>query len=140
MEREKIVQMAVDLAWALWRGMDATYKRRYARVIWDQFQSRLQGEAMATSNLGTFVNSACSKLGVTALGKADELPALDAILQSGEDRAILRVMREETALVVVRVRLLNEQRRAEFEERVDEVTEEEALIKAQEEGSDGIPQ
>jgi len=113
MEREKLVGLCVDLAWALWRGMDSDYKRKYAMVIWDQFQARLAGEAMATSNLGQYVNSLCSKLGVTF--RAYDVQPVDRVLSSGEDRAILRVMREETALVVVKVRLLNEARKEQWD-------------------------
>ena len=140
MERAKTLAMATELAWALWRGMDPNYKRRYARVIWDQFQARLQGEAMATSNLGTFVNSASSKLGVLSLGRKADLPALDEILNSGQDRAVLRLLREETALIVVKIRLLNEERQAEIAALMDEYAEESALTAAQNDGGlfDGL--
>lgn len=117
MDKEKIRQMCVDLAWALWRGMSADYKRRYAMVVWDQFRDRLAGEAMSTSNLGQYVNSLCSKLGVVRLGESDDLDRINEILNSGQDREILRTMREETALVVVKVRLLNEKRKEEWKER-----------------------
>jgi len=131
--------MATEIAWALWRGMSPDYKRRYARVIWDQFQSRLQGEAMATSSLGTFVNSACSKLGVVSLGRRDDLGTLDGILNSGQDRLVLRLLREETALIVVKVRLMNEERRAEIEALMDDYAQEDALREAQEGGAlDGL--
>ncbi len=114
MERDKLIDLCAHLAWYLWRGMDKAYKQKYARVIWDQFQNRLQGEAMTTANLGQYVNSLCSKLGVHALGISEDLEVLDSILNCGEDRAILRMFREEAALIVVRVRLWNEQRREEL--------------------------
>jgi len=44
----------------------------------------------------------------------DDLEIVDSILNCGEDRAILRMFREEAALIVVRVRLWNEQRREEL--------------------------
>ena len=37
-------------------------------------------------------------------------------MNGGQDRAILRVFREETTLIVLHVRLLNEERRAEMDE------------------------
>lgn len=86
---------------------------------------------MATSNLGAFINSASSKLGVLSLGRKKDLPALDEILNSGRDRAVLRLLREETALIVVKIRLLNEERQAEIAALMDEYAEEEALIEAQ---------
>lgn len=127
MERDKLIDQCVHLAWYLWRGMDPQYKQKYARVIWDQFQNRLQGEAMTTANLGQFVNSLCSKLGVHALGIQDDLEIMDSILNSGEDRAILKVFREEVALIVVRVRLWNEQRREEWLRQQEESQQEELL-------------
>ena len=127
--------MAVTLAWALWRGMDAEYKRKYARVVWEQFQTRLQGEAQTTADLGQYVNNVCSKLGVTRLGDGDDLVELDAILGAGQDREVLHALRDRTALIVVRVRLLNEARKEAYEahkrEHPDEYTQEEELIEAQ---------
>jgi hypothetical protein len=130
--------MAVTLAWALWRGMDADYKRKYARVVWDQFQTRLQGEAMTTADLGQYVSSVSSKLGVAHLGEGGDLEEIDAILRAGQDRPVLRALRDRTALVVVRVRLLNEARKEEYEERrrqhPNAYEQEDELIEAQQGG------
>ena len=128
MERDKLIDQCVYLAWCLWLGMDRAYKQKYARVIWSQFQNRLQGEAMTTANLGQYVNSLCSKLGVHTLGISEDLDILDSILNCGEDRAILRMFREEAALIVVRVRLWNEQRRALEELRQAEESQQEGLF------------
>lgn len=129
MDREELINQATHLAWYLWRGMDGAYKQQYARVIWDQFQARLQGEAMVTNNLGTYLNSLSSKLGVRAVGLTGDLDILDSILNCGHDREILRILREETALIVVKVRLWNEERREQWEaEHPDPIAEEEALM------------
>ena len=137
MKREIVLLMCIDLAWALWRSMDAEYKRRYALKVWEQFQERLAGEAMTTTRLGEYVNSVCSKLGVQQLGGKDDIARIDEILNAGADRDILRLMRDETALIVVKVRLLNEQRKAEYEkwrkEHPTDIEQEEELIKAWEE-------
>lgn len=134
MDREMIQQMCVDLAWAIWRSMDTQYKRRYALKVWDQFQERLAGEAMTTTRLGQYINSVCSKLGVGQLGSKDDAGRIDEILNAGADRAVLRMMRDETALIVVKVRLLNEERKAAWEkwreEHPDPIEEEERMIQA----------
>jgi len=124
---ETIRDKCVVLAWALWRGMDSDYKRKYARVIWDQFQVRIAGEAQTTNSLSKYVNQLCSKLGVGQLGDGDELAELDAILNCGQDRAILRAMREDTALIVLKVRLLNEERKEEREQRYQLWLEEQGI-------------
>jgi len=64
----------------------------------------------------------------------ESIEELDEIFESNNDRAILRMMREETALIVVKIRVMNEERKAQFE---DEYAEEEALIEAQD-GKGGL--
>jgi hypothetical protein len=118
--------------------MDAEYKRKYVRVVWDQFQARLQGEAMTTADLGQYVSSVCSKLGVTRLGDGKDLGEIDAILSAGQDREVLRALRDRAALIVVRVRLLNEARREAYEawrkEHPNAYEQEDELIEAQKGG------
>jgi len=104
----------------LWRGIDPEYKRRYARVIWDQFQARLRDEAFTVSRISQYVSRMQIKFPTIAWGKKEDLAGIDAILSSGLDRALLRILREDTALVVVKVRLLNEQRRADMEREYQE--------------------
>lgn len=61
--------------------------------------------AAYTSNLGKFVNSLCSKLQIN-LGYSDaERARAEAILNSNRDRALLRLLREETTLLVLMVRV-----------------------------------
>ncbi len=74
---------------------------------------------MTTVNLGRYFNAVCSKLGVQGLGPREELDILDGILNGGQDRALLRVLRDETALIVVKVRLLNESRKLALENQTD---------------------
>jgi len=130
--------MAVTLAWAIWRGIDPKYKMEKARVIWDQFQTRLQGEAGTTTDLARYVNSVCSKLGVAHLGDGKDLAEIDAVLSAGQDREVLNALRDRTALIVVRVRLLNEARKEEYEARrkarSNEYEQEDELIEAQKGG------
>ena len=77
---------------------------------------------MATNSLPKLVNSLCSKLG-SSIATAD-LEAVTQVLNAGMDREILRMFREETALVVVKVRLLNEARKAEWEIKKKELDDE----------------
>lgn len=80
--------------------------------------------AAYTSNLGKFVNSLCSKLQVQ-IGAEDSAEA-ESILNSGTDRALLKLLREETTLLVLMVRVANQERREEWEARQAERREEEA--------------
>lgn len=90
------------------------YKSRYRMSIWQQFEDRVRSAAY-TSSLGRFVNSLCLSLGA-AIGtnKLDREKA-DRILNSGNDGALLKLLRDETTLVVLMVRVANQERREEWE-------------------------
>jgi hypothetical protein len=109
---------AADLAYAIWRGIDGDYKRSYAKVIWGQFLERLQGTARTTANLEVYFNRVCSKLPMVWDGKqiTEYLDWIYDAMRAGQDREILRIMREQTAAIVVEVRLKNEQHRLEYNE------------------------
>ena len=57
--------------------------------------------------------------------KNSERERAGEILNSGNDRGLLKLMRDETTLIVLMVRLRNEQRHDEWEARQDELDEEE---------------
>lgn len=117
MEQKELIEQCVSLAWMLWRGIDPDYKRKYARVIWDQFQARLRDEALTTNRLSKYVNQIQLKFPTMSWGDQQELAEEDKILSAGTDRELLRAFREDTALIVVKVRLRNEERKVEQERR-----------------------
>jgi len=81
--------------------------------------------AAYTSNLGKFINTLCANLSVEIRGEDDIEFANDA-LREGSDRAMLKLMREETTLLVLMVRLWNQERREEWEARQAALEAEEA--------------
>ena len=114
---------ALNLLIPLWKGIPADYKRKYARNIWQQFEENIRSSAYTTS-LSRFVNSICLRLQIVTA--ADDLPAVNAVLNAGGDRALLRQLRDEAATLVLMVRLENDKRKkvwealaAERAERVD---------------------
>ncbi len=115
METETLRQQAVTLLLAIWRGIPADYKSRYRMNIWEQFQDQVQSAAY-TSNLAKFVNSLCSNLNASVGTRADERAAAEAILNGGNDRALLRLLREETVLLVLMVRVEMQARKEVYEE------------------------
>lgn len=113
---DKLKEQATDLLWTIWRGTPAEYKRRYRRNIWQQFEDRVRSAAY-TSNLGKFANLLCLNLGAT-LGKAQiDRDTAEAVLNSGNDRELLKLLRDETALIVLMVRLRNDQAKEAYEEK-----------------------
>jgi len=114
----------VALLDVIWRSIPASYKSRYRRNIWQQFEDNIRSAAY-TNNLGKFVNSLCLALNVEIRGQDDIELANDA-LREGGDKAMLKLMREETTLLVLMVRLRNQERKEEWEARQAEREAEEA--------------
>ena len=109
-EQEK----AAELLDIVWRGIPSDYKSRYRMNIWQQFEDNIRSAAY-TSSLGKFVNSLCQKLGASIGRNAEDREAAQIILNSGNDRALLKLLRDETTLLVLLVRVANQERREEWE-------------------------
>lgn len=71
--------------------------------------------AAYTNNLGKFVNSLCSRFDATIGTTIEERSTAEQILNSGKDRILLSLMRQETALLVLMVRVAMQERKAEYE-------------------------
>lgn len=102
-------QLARDLLTPLWRGISPEYKRHYAFSIWTQLEDNLRSAAY-TSKLTTFLDKITTRLGIV-IGKEDT-ERVATVIQCSEDKAILKMLREETALLVLLVRVANEERKA----------------------------
>jgi hypothetical protein len=113
---EEIHERATALLWAIWRGIAPDYKSRYRRSIWRQFEDRVRSAAY-TSNLGTFVNTLCSSLQAEIGKNADDRERAHELLNAGDERALLKVLREETTLVVLMVRIRNQEAQEAYEVR-----------------------
>lgn len=105
---------ALHLLIPLWRGLEPAYKQKYARTIWEQFESNIRAAAY-TSSLSKFYNSICSKLEITLT--ASDLPPLFGAITAPDERRLLRQLRDETATLVLMVRVENEKRKEEWKAR-----------------------
>lgn len=110
-------EIAADLLEIVWQGIGSEYKSRYRRTIWEQFENTVRAAAY-TNNLGKFVNSACLKL--SAVIPAKMTARAEEILNSGNDKSLLELFRDETTLIVLMVRVRNQERREAWEERQKE--------------------
>lgn len=104
--------LAANLLTPLWRGIGSEYKSKYRTSIWQQFEDNVRSAAY-TSRLGAFYDAFCRKLAIAL--RADDVASVQAVLTSGQDRAILRLLRDETTLLVLLVRVANEERKATYE-------------------------
>lgn len=115
MTQEELRNQAALLMLQIWQGIGSDLKSRYRMSIWDQFENQIRSAAY-TNNLGKFVNSLCSKLDATVGKNAEGRAQAERILNSGLDRQLLKVLREETVLVVLMVRIEMQARREEYEQ------------------------
>ena len=112
-------EMAAGLLGIIFRGIPGDYKSRYRMTIWEQFENEIRSAAY-TSSLAKFINSICSRLRVNLGRRADERAEADEILRSADDRIMLKMLREETTMLVLMVRVEREKSRAEWEQREKE--------------------
>jgi hypothetical protein len=102
-------QELVDkLIYPCWQGVSATYKSKYRRNIWDQFGEAIKSSAY-TDRLALFLERLTVKLAIEIVGKYTE--GVASIVNCGEDRVVLTMLRTETTLLVIMCRLENEKRR-----------------------------
>lgn len=108
---QTIQEVADKLLWPCWRGMPEGYKMKYARNIWQQFEDNIRSAAY-TSSLPKFFESLCRKLGITIRATDTEMVA--AAITGADQRAALRMLREETTAAVLLCRLKNEEKKEQF--------------------------
>jgi hypothetical protein len=112
-------QMIVTMLSIIWRGIPGDYKSRYRMSIWEQFENEIRSAAY-TSSLAKFINQICLHLRVSLGTNKEERAVLEAILANADDKKFLKSLREETTLLVLMVRLDNQERNEEKKKKMDE--------------------
>jgi len=108
---EQLYNRAAQLLYLVWVRIPMDYKQKYARNIWDQFQSRIRVAAF-TSDLSKAFNSLCSTFNARAAYTYDARQVI-AELSSPDAREILRLWREEPSTLVVMVQQINEENKTD---------------------------
>ncbi len=116
-----------ELLLIIWRGVPLDYRRKYLN-IWEQFENNIRAAAY-TSNLGKFVNSLCLKMNADAGKNKDERLRAERLLRECNSREVLKLLREETTLLVLIVRVAVQERRDAWEaEHAEETTNENVSV------------
>jgi len=110
---EKTRVMAATLLKIIWRGIPPDYKRRYRMTIWTQFENEIRA-ASYTSSLAKFISSICTHLRADLGKTAAERAVAEEIIKTADDRTMVKMMRDETTLLVLMVRVDNEEKRNEW--------------------------
>ncbi len=107
------------LALVLWRSVwyrSATDWRRYRMDIWSMFTERLQSAARTTGDLDSFLSrfGKLMSLSEIAVNEDDRVEVARMLaLEYTERQHIMRMLREDTAVIVVLVRRWKDARREE---------------------------
>lgn len=112
---------------SIWDGVPRDYKSRYRLTIWDQFENEIKSAAY-TSSLPVFVTRLCQRLGASLGRTPEERAVVESILKHGEDKTVLRIIREETAYLVLLVRIDNQEKRDEWKAKTAEESGEQLHI------------
>lgn len=94
-------QIAKAILWPLWQGIPREYKMKYSYSIWQQFEDNVRSAAY-TSRLSLFLSRITARLGISILDR--DVARITEAIDSGQDREILRSLRDDTALLVLLVR------------------------------------
>jgi len=118
----KITQkdVAEKLLWSLWRCVDDLYKQKYLTNIWEQFENAIRS-ASYTNSLKKFISHIVTRIPITVQAKYQK-DVLE-IVDSGEDERVLDWLRAETTYMVMLVRVMNQERREEYEAVQNEIKE-----------------
>ena len=106
--------VADEFLYAFWRCMSDDYKERYKRNIWEQFENGVRSAAY-TSRLTEFLTKIKKMLPIEL--QLQYMKAINKIVNSGCDKQVLNWIRNETAYLVMRVRIRNEERNDAYKER-----------------------
>lgn len=99
----------------LWTAIPPSYKSFYRRTIWQQFEEHVRAAALSTATLKRLSSLLCAVFAAQVLRR--DVAAFQHLCTSGQDGAVLRLLRRETAFCVALVRAETERRKAEWEAR-----------------------
>lgn len=100
--------IAKALLFPIFRCIGTDYKVKYARDIWEQFENAIRSAAY-TGSLRTFLTNITNRLPVEL--RTEYIPAVLAVVESGQDEQVLNWLRDETTYLALIVRLENQERR-----------------------------
>jgi hypothetical protein len=124
--RANIHDAAVSTLVEIWSQIDwdkVTGQR--AMGIWDEFSSKVKASAMTTNSYEKFVEKLCRKMEVRSL----KFRTINEITNESEEfkKAILKAFREETQVIVLKLRLNNQIRKEQEQQEKIRKEKEKAL-------------
>ena len=119
--RENAIDMAISTLLDIWEQIDWSKVTSQRSIgIWDEFASKVKAAAMTTNSYETFIEKLCKKMDVRSL----KFKNIDEISNQDEEikKNILKILRSETQIIVLKLRL-NKEIRRERAKRIQEERE-----------------
>ena len=119
--RENAIDMAISTLLDIWEQIDWSKVTSQRSIgIWDEFARKVKAAAMTTNSYETFVEKLCKKMDVRSLKfkNIDEISNQDKEIKKN----ILKILRRETQIIVLKLRL-NKEIRKERAKRIQEEKE-----------------
>lgn len=95
----------------IWRGIDPSYKSKYRSSIWQQFEDNIRSAAY-TNSLAKWLSAMTQKLNITI--QARDVMSVTQVAKGGIDGVLLQMLRNDTTLLVLYVRQVNEEKKEQF--------------------------
>lgn len=106
--------IALGLIAPLWRAIGDEYKRKYRTTIWTQFEENLKSAAY-TAKIGVFLDTLTRKLSLNL--RAADTESIARVVATVDERTLLKLIRNETTLLILYVRMIQEEKKAAYKER-----------------------
>mgnify|MGYP000858013089 FL=1 len=116
LNKKNVEDMAVSTISDIWSQIDwSKVVGTRAMGIWDEYTSKIKAAAMTTNSYNKFVEKLCRKMDVRSL----KFKNISEISQQDEKfkKAVLKAFREETQVIVLKLRLNNQVRKEEYEQK-----------------------
>lgn len=116
LREENLQNMALATLADIWSQIDFDkIKGQRAIGIWDEFANKVRASAMTTNKYETFVEKLCKKMDVRSL-KFNNIA--DISKESNEIKeAVLKIFRNETQIIILKLRLNNKVKKEELKKR-----------------------
>lgn len=98
--------IANKLLFPIWECIDPDYKQKYKTEVWRHFENNIRVAAY-TSKLNYFLSKILKLMPIDLMAKF--LKNINEVMNSGEDKQILKWLRSETTYLVLQVRVLRQE-------------------------------
>ncbi len=113
MDKTKMTRedVADNLLWGLWRCIEDSYKDKYFKDVWANFENAIRS-ASYTDNIAIFLDNIKTRIPITM--ELQYLDDIKKVIDENNDEEILGWIRNESMYMMMLVRIRNQERKELF--------------------------